>query len=253
VVTPYDNVVTIMHEGASGGGKSEMLEYAHREPDGRLLLGENMITGERRHLSLPQGCALRPSPTTWPCATRVSRTAGGKLVVKDAEAAWFVRVNHIDRYGTTRTWRALRPARRAAPLFEPRRRARRHLPDLGAHRGRARQALPQPAGDPAAAVVPGRRERAGEVDVRSFGVRTPPCTASSRATASSAVAPPAAGLAWLWRLVAPRGHANPSITDTEGMTSEGVGSYWPFATGRRSIQANLLLEQIGDARGPATR
>ncbi|MEM7609545.1 MAG: DUF4914 family protein, partial [Myxococcota bacterium] len=26
------------------------------------------------------------------------------------------------------------------------------------------------------------------------------------------------------------GHANPSIVDSEGMTSEGVGSYWPFAT-----------------------
>ena len=58
--------------------------------------------------------------------------------------------------------------------------------------------------------------------------------------------PPA--LAWLWRLVAPRGHANPSIVDTEGMTSEGVGSYWPFATGRRVDQANLLLE--ADHRNP---
>ena len=46
VVTPYDNVVTIMHEGASGGGKSEMLELAHRESDGRLLLGEQ--PGHRR-------------------------------------------------------------------------------------------------------------------------------------------------------------------------------------------------------------
>jgi hypothetical protein len=54
--------------------------------------------------------------------------------------------------------------------------------------------------------------------------------------------PPA--LAWLWRLVAPRGHANPSIVNTEGMTSEGVGSYWPFATGRAVDQANLLLDQI---------
>jgi hypothetical protein len=54
--------------------------------------------------------------------------------------------------------------------------------------------------------------------------------------------PPA--LAWLWRLVAPRGHANPSIVATEGMSSEGVGSYWPFATGRRVDQANLLLNQI---------
>src|SRR5690606_31256592 len=51
-------------------------------------------------------------------------------------------------------------------------------------------------------------------------------------------------LAWLWRLVAPRGHANPSIMSTEGMSSEGVGSYWPFATGRRVDQANLLLEQV---------
>ena len=28
------------------------------------------------------------------------------------------------------------------------------------------------------------------------------------------------------------------------MTSEGVGSYWPFATGRQVVQANLLLRQI---------
>jgi len=28
------------------------------------------------------------------------------------------------------------------------------------------------------------------------------------------------------------------------MTSEGVGSYWPFATGKMVEQANLLLEQI---------
>src|SRR5690606_9537993 len=45
VTTPYDNEVVFMHEGASGGGKSEMLEPAHREKDGRLLLGQNVITG----------------------------------------------------------------------------------------------------------------------------------------------------------------------------------------------------------------
>ncbi len=49
---PYDNVVTLMHEGASGSGKSEMLEPAHREPDGRLLLGENLLTGEKRYLEI---------------------------------------------------------------------------------------------------------------------------------------------------------------------------------------------------------
>jgi hypothetical protein len=56
------------------------------------------------------------------------------------------------------------------------------------------------------------------------------------------ILPPA--LAWLWRLVAPRGYNNPSITDTEGMSSEGVGSFWPFATGRRVTPTNLLLRQI---------
>src|SRR5690349_16859389 len=35
--------------------------------------------------------------------------------------------------------------------------------------------------------------------------------------------PPA--LAWLWRLVAPHGHGNPSIISQEGMQSEGVGAW----------------------------
>ena len=60
VVTPYDNIVTIMHEGASGGGKSEMLEYPHRENDGRLLLGQNIVTGEQPVCELNQGCTLHP-------------------------------------------------------------------------------------------------------------------------------------------------------------------------------------------------
>jgi len=39
-------------------------------------------------------------------------------------------------------------------------------------------------------------------------------------------------------------YANPSIVGVGGMESEGVGSYWPFATGKRVTHANLLLEQI---------
>ncbi|MCA9399204.1 MAG: DUF4914 family protein, partial [Candidatus Omnitrophica bacterium] len=91
-----------------------------------------------------------------------------------------------------------------------------------------------------------------EVDVRSFGVRTPPCTKENPTYGILGILhilPPA--MAWLWRLVAPRGYANPSITETGGMSSEGVGSYWPFATGRRVDQANLLLHQILDT--PKTR
>jgi hypothetical protein len=84
-----------------------------------------------------------------------------------------------------------------------------------------------------------------EIDIRSFGVRTPPSTRENPNYGIMGIfhiLPPA--LAWLWRLVAPRGHSNPSVTSTDGMSSEGVGSYWPFATGLRVDQANLLLEQI---------
>jgi len=84
-----------------------------------------------------------------------------------------------------------------------------------------------------------------EVDVRSFGIRTPPCTAerpSYGILGMLHILPPA--LAWVWRLVAPRGHNNPSIIETEGITSEGVGSYGPFLTGRSVNHANLLLDQV---------
>jgi hypothetical protein len=92
------------------------------------------------------------------------------------------------------------------------------------------------------------------VDVRSFGVRCPPTHRDSQLYGILAmihVLSPA--LAWLWRLVAPRGHANPSIQAQRSleMQSEGVGSYWAFATGRRVDQANLLLRQIVDT--PETR
>ena len=83
------------------------------------------------------------------------------------------------------------------------------------------------------------------VDVRSFGVRMPPATAehpSYGIVGLMHILPPA--LAWLWRLVAPRGYNNPSIIDDVPLASEGVGSYWPFATGERVVQANLLMEQI---------
>ena len=53
---PYDNVITIMHEGASGGGKSEMLEPIHKQPDGSIALCENILTGEATHMVLKETC-----------------------------------------------------------------------------------------------------------------------------------------------------------------------------------------------------
>ena len=49
--------------------------------------------------------------------------------------------------------------------------------------------------------------------------------------------------------MAPRGFNNPSINGGSALASEGVGSYWPFATGKRVAQANLLLEQIINCSG----
>ncbi|HRX42595.1 MAG TPA: DUF4914 family protein, partial [Clostridia bacterium] len=60
LTTPYDNTLTIMHEGASGGGKSEMLEEIHREPDGSILFARNIINNERIKLEMADTCEISP-------------------------------------------------------------------------------------------------------------------------------------------------------------------------------------------------
>ncbi|MEI6084130.1 MAG: DUF4914 family protein [Verrucomicrobiota bacterium] len=249
VVTPYDNVLTIMHEGASGGGKSEMLELAHREPDGRLLLGRNLVTGEERHLQLPRMCELHPVNDDMALCHPHLQTDDGQLHVADAETGWFVRVNHIDRYGVDPHLEALTVQPPQPLLFlnieaEPRSRALiwEHIQDAPG------KSCPNPRVIIPRAIIHNIVHGPVGVDVRSIGIRTPPCTREKPSYGIIGlfhVLPPA--LAWLWRLVAPRGHSNPSIVDTDGMSSEGVGSYWPFATGRKVTQANLLLEQILDS------
>ncbi|MFP4501410.1 MAG: DUF4914 family protein [Candidatus Hydrogenedentota bacterium] len=248
VVTPYDNKLVIMHEGASGGGKSEMLETVHRERDGRLKLGQCVVTGEERYLTLPRACGLHPITDDMALCHPHAPNANGKLVLSDAENAWFIRVNHIQHYGIDPLLEeiTIHPGQPllflnidAAPggtglIWE-------HIEDApGVPCPNPRVVLPRDA-------FPGVINEPVRVDVRSFGVRTPPCTSEHPTYGILGlmhVLPPA--LAWLWRLVAPRGHGNPSITDSQGMQSEGVGSYWPFATGRRVDQANLLLKQIVD-------
>jgi hypothetical protein len=246
VVTPYDNIVTIMHEGASGGGKSEMLEQAHRDADGRLLLGENLVTGERRHLEIPRSCRLQPVTDDMALCHPSLQDGDRKMRVTDAEDAWFLRVNHIDSYGTDVPLERMTAQPDVPLLFlnidaalNSRALIWEHIQDApGVPCPNPRVIVPR-------TIVPDVVHESVTVDIRSFGVRTPPCTQENPSYGIIGlfhVLPPA--IAWLWRLVAPRGHANPSIVDTAGMTSEGVGSYWPFATGRRVDQANLLLQQF---------
>jgi hypothetical protein len=246
VITPYENKVTIMHEGASGGGKSEMLEQVHREKDGALLLGENLESGEKRSLVLPRNCDLRPVTDDMAlCHPSLSRR-DGRLALMDAEQGWFVRVNHITHYGIDPHLEEMTVHPSEPLLFlnieaKPESTALiwEHIQDEpGKPCPNPRVIVPRKA-------VPGIINGAVSVDIRSFGVRTPPCTRENPSYGIIGIfhlLPPA--LAWLWRLVAPRGHANPSIVQTEGMSSEGVGSYWPFATGRKVDQANLLLKQV---------
>lgn len=253
VVTPYDNKVVISHEGASGGGKSEMLEQVHRQPDGSLLLGRNILNGEERTLTLPHACDLRPVTDDMALCHPTLSDAHGKLVLEDAEDAWFVRVNHIANYGVDPHLEALTVHPPKPLLFlnivgQPGATSLiwEHIEDEpGVPCPNPRVVIPRE-------IVPGILNGKVAVDVRSMGVRTPPCTAEKPTYGIIGMfhlLPPA--LAWLWRLVAPRGHANPSIVDQEGMSSEGVGSYWPFATGRRVDHANLLLTQILET--PAVR
>jgi hypothetical protein len=246
VVTPYDNVTTIMHEGASGGGKSEMLEYVHRQEDGRLLLGTNLITGEQRFLTLNQACRLNPVTDDMAMCLPSIQNASGYLLAKDAEQAWFVRLNHIRRYGTDPHLESI-TIHPGEPLIFLNLQG---VPDstclIWEHTEDAPgKPCPNPRVILPRRLVPGAVEGPVEVMIRSFGLRTPPCTKEhpTYGIAGYLHILPAA-LAWLWRLVAPRGYSNPSITDTEGMTSEGVGSYWPFAAGRIVDHANLLLRQI---------
>jgi len=246
IVTPYDNKITLMHEGASGGGKSEMLEHVHREIDGRLLLGHNLVSGEDRHLVLPRTCDLRPITDDMALCHPSIQKDNGKLCVLDAEDAWFVRVNHITSYG-------IDPHLEEATIHTPEPLLFLNIDVTPGSTALIWEHIEDSPGVPCPnprvimprAIVSKVINGPVSVDIRSFGVRTPPCTKDSPTYGIIGlmhVLPPA--LAWLWRLTAPSGHDNPSITKTQGMTSEGVGSYWPFATGRRVDQANLLLRQI---------
>ena len=246
LVTPYDNTLAILHEGASGGGKSEMTEEIHRELDGRILLSNNTITNEENYLELAETCQLFPVTDDMALCHPSMRSSSRKLVVADAEQGWFLRTNHIKKYGTDRYLEKLTIHPKEPLLFLNFDAVPGSTCLLWEH---AMDAPDKPCPNPRVILprhlVPHVVNGPMEIDIRSFGIRTPPCTIEKPSYGMIGlfhVLPPA--LAWLWRLVAPRGYDNPSINDTEEMSSEGVGSYWSFATGKQVDQANLLLNQI---------
>lgn len=246
IITPYENEMVMMHEGASGGGKSELLEDVQRASDGRVLLGVDLETGEERYISMSDTCTIDPVTDDMAICYPTIQRGNGKLALADGEDGWFVRVDGITEYGCDPMYEKIAVQTREPLVFfnlegVPRATCLlwEHTPDSDG------QPCPNPR-----VIVPRRMIRnivsaPVEVDVRSFGVRMPPATAKEPTYGIMGlmqIIPPA--LAWLWRLVAPRGYKNPSVTGGPALASEGVGSYWPFATGLRVKQANLLLEQI---------
>ncbi len=246
VITPYENEVVIMHEGASGSGKSEMLEKIHREVDGRMVLGQNLVSGEKIYIELTEECQLMPVTDDMAMCHPKLQNYSKKLVVKDAENGWFLRIDHITHYGCDANYeRACIHPKEPLAFF-----------NIQGSPGstcliweHTLNSTGEPCTNPRV-ILPRKNiedvvEEPVEVDVRSFGVRTPPCfrfQPTYGIIGLFQILPPA--IAWLWRLVAPRGYNNPSVTETTGIGSEGVGSYWPFATGKMVVQANLLLDQI---------
>jgi hypothetical protein len=223
-----------------------MLEQPHRESDGSLLLGRNILSGETRTLTLPSICELRPVTDDMALCHPSLDKGNGKVSLMDAEDAWFVRVNHITQYGTDPHLEKLTIHPKEKILFLNIKASPNSTALIWEH---IEDAPGKPCPNPRVVIprriIPGIVEKPVDVDIRSFGVRCPPCTREHPTYGIMGLfhlLPPS--LAWLWRLVAPRGHANPSIVDSEGMSSEGVGSYWPFATGRKVDQANLILDQI---------
>lgn len=247
VITPYGNRVGFLHEGASGSGKSEMNESIHRDEDGTIPFAQNLVTGERIKISLPISCKLRPiSDDMTMCHPKIQNNDGG-LVVADGENGWFVRVDHIKRYGTDPDIERLSIYPKRPLLFlnvdaKPNSTALlwEHIEDEPG------KPCPNPRFVVSRDLINNIITKPTYIHIRSFGLRTPPCTKDNPTYGIVGifhVLPPA--IAWIWRLIAPRGHANPSIIKQDvGLEAEGVGSYWPFATGKRVIHANLLLRQI---------
>jgi len=245
-ISPYDNITTFMHEGASGGGKSEMHQHIVRKPDGRVSLGKNLVSEEERFITIPRFCSFNPVADDMAFCHPTIQRNDGKLRIVDAENAWFIRVDSVNDYGDDPKLEKATINARYPLLFlnietTPKATALiwEHIEDEpGKPCPNPRIVLPR---DTVENVV----DKPVSVDIRSFGLRSPSCTMENPSYGILGlfhILPPT--LAWLWRLVSPRGFNNPSIVESGKMGSEGVGSYWPFAAGKKINHANMLLKQI---------
>ena len=102
--SPYENEIVFMHEGASGGGKSEMLEEVHKEEDGRCLLGTHTVSGEKYYINLGETCKIHPIADDMILSHKDMQNGSGHLVIADAEDGWFLRMDGDNYYGNSPTY-----------------------------------------------------------------------------------------------------------------------------------------------------
>jgi len=246
IKTPYENTIALLHEGASGGGKSEMNEEIERLENGSILLAENILTKQKIYVHLNEGCSIYPVTDDMTMCHPSLQKDKEKLTVIDSENAWFVRVDHIKHYGTN-------PVLEKMCIHSPKPILFLNIyavPDstclIWEHiEDEPGKKCPNPRVIFPRDLVENVVNDPVDIDYRSFGIRTPPThndNPNYGIFGIMHILPPA--LAWLYRLVAPRGYDNPSIIKTSGLTSEGIGTYGPFLTGSIINHANLLLEQI---------
>ena len=214
VITPYENEMVMMHEGASGGGKSELLQDVQRASDGRVLLGVNTHTGEEHYISMSDTCTIEPVTDDMAMCHPSIQMNNGKLALTDGEDGWFVRVDGITEYGCDPLYEKIAIHTKEPLIFFNLQGVPRatcllwdHTPDSDG------KPCPNPRVIIPRRMIPNIIWSPVEVDVRSFGVRMPPATASQPSYGILGlmhIIPPA--LAWLWRLVAPPSAAAPTWT-----------------------------------------
>lgn len=177
IITPYENEMVIMHEGASGGGKSELLQDVHRSTDGRVLLGINTQTHEKTHINMSDTCTIQPVTDDMAICHPSFQGTSGKLALYDGEDGWFLRVDGITEYGTDPMYERISIQSKEPLVFfslqgMPRATClvwEHTLDSSGIPCPNPRVVIPRKMVDNIVTTPV-------EVDVRSFGVRMPPTT-----------------------------------------------------------------------------
>ena len=258
LLRPDGSHISVLHEGASGGGKSEWILTPDISDDGMALVSRHVESKQeiRRALANVSESGL-VHPVVDDMALAFTRS--NQLMISDAEHGWFLRLDNATEPGADvfceylaklpiahRIWLSVEPGLFARPWLR--------TADPGGDRDKnGRMMIGR-------RYVPNYVDHAVKVDIRSLGIRTPHCFDPAPFGIVGFCHYLPWWLAYLWRLAPPRGHDNPSIAagaqpsadDDFVLPFEGVGAYEAFLLGDPVDHANLLLRQFAETAGTIT-